>query len=321
MKPKLLLDVCCAPDATVALERLEGRFDTTLLFQGSNIHPRLEYELRLLEVRRLSIAKGVPLIVDSYEPERWLEAVRGLEAEPEGGKRCEACFKFRLRRAAQLAAELGFDGFSTTLTASPHKDIKLIDKLGKEAAEEFGVQWHGEAYRKGDGFRRSVQLSKQMGMYRQSYCGCKFSLRGENPWVRGWLLRQKQLQLESEEEGFGTFWEPVRGVLWLPGESWLEYEGGRRVPLRPLPYSAPIEIEGVLRGGRVGPVFLSKGAPASAVFKAEPLGELPPEGSEVRVKISVKVIPGFWGTLRSQRGFSVEPPSGLTARFPLWVSF
>ncbi len=319
MPEKLLLDACCAPDATVAIERLRGRFDVTLLFQGSNIHPRAEYELRLVEVRRLSLAERVPLIVDSYEPEAWFEAVKGLENEPEGGARCEVCFKLRLRRAAQLARELGFDAFSTTLTTSPHKDVELIDKLGREAAEEFGVRWHGEVYRKRDGFRRSVLLSRHLGMYRQSYCGCVFSIYRENPWVRAWLLRQKRLQLESEEEGFSTQWRPVKGLLWLKGESWLEHEGGR-VRLVPLPYSAPIEVEGVLRGGRVGPVCLGEGNPPEVLFKAKPLGELPPEGSKVRVKISVAVISGFWGELRSERGFSVEPPPGLSVRFPRWVS-
>jgi len=112
-----------------------------------------------------------------YDPERFFEAVRGFENEPEGGKRCDLCFKLRLLEAARKCRELGLDIFASTLTISPHKNAALVNKLGKEAAEHYGVKYYESDFKKKDGFKKSIALSKEYGLYRQNYCGCKFSIR------------------------------------------------------------------------------------------------------------------------------------------------
>jgi predicted adenine nucleotide alpha hydrolase (AANH) superfamily ATPase len=174
---RLLLHICCAPDATVGVERLSPDYDVTLLFHNPNIYPAEEYHKRFDAAKQLTGTLGIGLIEGDYDTEAWLDAVRGLEDEPEKGRRCETCFKERLRTTARIAREKGFDVFAAVLTVSPHKDAALINRLGARAAEEYGVEYLPTDLKKKDGFKRSVELSRLHGLYRQDYCGCEFSLR------------------------------------------------------------------------------------------------------------------------------------------------
>ena len=178
-KEKLLLHICCAPDATVPWPALAGEgYDAVGFFYGSNIHPEEEYQNRADAVRHLAAEEGGSVFFDSYEPPEWLEAVRGLENEPERGRRCARCFEEQLSAAAAYAAENGFTHLCTTLTISPHKDADLINETGARAAARHGLVWVEKIWRKKDGFKRSVTRSKELGLYRQNYCGCVFSSGG-----------------------------------------------------------------------------------------------------------------------------------------------
>jgi len=181
---KLLIHICCAPDATIGIERLSTQWETEGLFSNSNIHPRDEYEKRLLAMETLALETGFTFSADAYEPEVWFDSVRGLEEEPEKGLRCEVCIRGRLRTTARLARDRGFDAFAAVLTVSPHKNAAMINQLGAEAGEEYGVEYLPTNLKKQDGFRRSVELTKQYGIYRQDYCGCEYSRNSDkNPTV------------------------------------------------------------------------------------------------------------------------------------------
>jgi predicted adenine nucleotide alpha hydrolase (AANH) superfamily ATPase len=174
---KLLLHICCAPDATIGLERLTSGWDTQGYFYNPNIHPAQEFDKRLAAMDKLSVATGFPFLSGEYNPEEWMVMVEGLEEEPEKGRRCELCIRERMRRTAQEAKEGGFDAFAAVLTVSPHKDAAMINRLGEKAGLEYGVEYLPTDLKKLDGFKRSVQLSREMGIYRQDYCGCEFSKR------------------------------------------------------------------------------------------------------------------------------------------------
>jgi predicted adenine nucleotide alpha hydrolase (AANH) superfamily ATPase len=176
---KLLLHICCAPDATTGIERLSSDWDTQGYFYNPNIHPSQEYDKRLAAMGKLSVATGFPFLSGEYSPEEWMVMVEGLEEEPEKGLRCELCIRERMRRTAQEAKERGFDAFAAVLTVSPHKDAAMINRLGEEAGLEYGVEYLPTDLKKMDGFKRSVQLSREMGIYRQDYCGCEYSQRQE----------------------------------------------------------------------------------------------------------------------------------------------
>lgn len=178
---EMLLHSCCAPCASAVIERLLPDFELSLFYYNPNITDRHEYEFRLSELKRLlrEAYPSVLLIEGSYEPERYLEAVSGLETEPEGGGRCELCFGLRLGETAKKAAELGFDCFDSTLSISPHKSYPLISSTGRKYAESCGVEYMGGDYKKNKGFERSVELSKKYSLYRQDFCGCRFSRRLE----------------------------------------------------------------------------------------------------------------------------------------------
>jgi len=175
-KPKLLLHICCGPCATAVIERVVSRFEVVCLWYNPNIEPPAEYERRLAGMRTVAEATGVPLIEGQRDTEGWREAIAGWEDEPEGGRRCQICFEYRLRRAAEYAQARDMDYLATTLTISPHKDAQLINSLGEELSEAAGVKFLGEVWRKKGGFQRSVQLSRQLNLYRQDYCGCSYSM-------------------------------------------------------------------------------------------------------------------------------------------------
>ena len=171
---KLLLHSCCAPCSSSVLEFLMPKIAVTVYYYNPNIMPQSEYERRLGEQRRLCDILGVELVEGEYRNDDYLYAVKGLEAEPEGGARCSECFTMRLRRTAELAKKGGFDYFCTTLTVSPHKNAEIINTLGEKIADEVGISFLPSDFKKRNGYLRSIELSKKYGLYRQVYCGCRF---------------------------------------------------------------------------------------------------------------------------------------------------
>ena len=178
-RPKLLLHACCAPCSSATLERLSTHFDLTILYYNPNIYPPEEYHRREAELERFVEQAGYhyPVVELPYDPQEFYTAVKGLENEPEKGARCTVCYRLRMRRAAQYAAEHGFDWFTTTLSISPHKDAKRINAIGQELEQEFGVRHLPSDFKKQNGYLRSLQLSEEYGLYRQDYCGCEFSAK------------------------------------------------------------------------------------------------------------------------------------------------
>ena len=178
----VLLHICCAPDATYPLYYLRGRhYRVTGFFYNPNIHPSTEYEKRLEEIERFANIVKMPLIRGEYDIREWFSYIKGFEKEPEGGKRCYLCYKFRLERTAKLASELHFDYFTTTLSISPHKNSKWIFEIGEEMESKYDVKFLRADFKKRNGFKSSVILSKYFNMYRQNYCGCVFSkIEAEN---------------------------------------------------------------------------------------------------------------------------------------------
>ena len=172
----LLPHSCCGPCSSAVLEVVTKYFDTAVYFYNPNILPAQEYEKRLYWQRylleRAPFAKGVGLLVPDRDEEAFWTAAQGLEGEREGGARCTECFQLRLRRTAMAAKEGGFEFFATTLTVSPHKDAQRINAIGARLGEELGVRWLPSDFKKKDGYRRSIQLSAEYGLYRQAWCGC-----------------------------------------------------------------------------------------------------------------------------------------------------
>jgi len=151
-----------------------------VLYYNPNTWPAEEYYRRGEELKKFVAAAhplGVTVVEDTYDPQEFYTAVQGLEAEPERGGRCTVCYRLRMRRAAQYAAEHGFDWFTTTLSISPHKDAKRINAIGQELEAEFGVKHLPSDFKKHNGYLRSLQLSEEYGLYRQDYCGCEFSAK------------------------------------------------------------------------------------------------------------------------------------------------
>ena len=177
--PKLLLHVCCAPCSSYCLEYLSKYFEITVYYYNPNISIKEEYEHRLNEEKRLvsqmPFKNPVKVIEGAYDPKVFFDAVKGLENEPEGGKRCEKCFELRLSSTAKLASEKSFDYFTTTLTISPLKNAEMLNSIGERMAERYGVSWLYSDFKKREGCKRSIELSREYDLYRQNYCGCVFS--------------------------------------------------------------------------------------------------------------------------------------------------
>ena len=180
-RPRLLLHSCCAPCSSYVLEALNEAFDISLFYYNPNIAPAEEFERRVEEQRRLIAALphegDIEFIRGDYDPEVFLRLCRGHEDDPEGGERCERCFRLRLGEAARMAKRRGADYFTTTLTISPLKDSQLLNAIGLELSEKCGVAWLCSDFKKKNGYKRSCELSSEYGLYRQDYCGCVFSRR------------------------------------------------------------------------------------------------------------------------------------------------
>ena len=183
---ELLLHACCGPCSSYVLEYLKKDLKISLFYYDPNIEPKDEYDKRLAEVRRLVSrmnrdlpGEDIELVEGAYEPERFHEAVKGLEHEPEGGKRCEACFRLRLGEAVKTAERLGLDLVTTTLSISPLKNAELLNRIGEEAASDSSCEWLPSDFKKRGGYQRSIELAAQYGLYRQNYCGCLYSKRDD----------------------------------------------------------------------------------------------------------------------------------------------
>ncbi len=171
-KPLVAVHVCCGPCATSVVERLRESYRVHAVWYNPNIQPDEEHDRRLATMHELAGAINLPMTELHYDVEAWLRDCAGLMDEPEGGRRCGVCFEHRLWVAGAFAAEMGADFFATTLTVSPHKPAATINPIGLRIATEAGVDFVDQDFKKRDGFARSIQLSREFGLYRQRYCGC-----------------------------------------------------------------------------------------------------------------------------------------------------
>ena len=181
-RKRLLLHACCAPCSSYCLEYLREAFALTVFFYNPNLTEQEEYRRRVEEEKRLiALMNGqegssqIEILEGRYEPERFLEVARGLETSKEGGERCVRCFALRLGETARVAAEGGFDFFTTSLTISPLKNSALLNRIGAQEGERYGVRFLPSDFKKNNGYLRSTQLSRLYGLYRQNYCGCIYS--------------------------------------------------------------------------------------------------------------------------------------------------
>lgn len=177
--PSLLIHSCCAPCSSYCLEYLSNYFYITVLYYNPNIFPEEEYQYRIAEQDRLIHAMNfkypVKLISTDYTPEAFYLVSKGLERVPEGGERCFKCYRLRLEYAAKEAKNRNFDYFTTTLSISPLKNAAKLNEIGLELQEQYGVKYLVSDFKKKNGYKRSVELSSEYGLYRQNYCGCIFS--------------------------------------------------------------------------------------------------------------------------------------------------
>ncbi len=177
-KPKLLLHSCCGPCSSYVITYLKDYFDITILYYNPNIEPYQEYLKRKNEQIRLIKELNLPnldfLDID-YHNEDYREKIKGHEKDLEGGERCHLCYHLRLEKTATLAKEKGYEYFGTTLTVSPYKNAQVLNKIGEELASIYNVKWLYSDFKKKDGYKKSILLSKEYNLYRQDYCGCEFS--------------------------------------------------------------------------------------------------------------------------------------------------
>lgn len=181
MKPKLLLHICCGPCSTEVIKRLKADYEVVGFYYNPNIFPEDEYDKRLMDVQRVSALWRVLVDTGEYDHGRFLAAVRGLEQEPEGGRRCEACFRLRLEETARHAAANGCTVVASTLTIGRNKKAAVVNRLGLEACAKHGLSFLAADWKKKDGGLRSIELSRDLGLYRQEFCGCEFSRRPGDP--------------------------------------------------------------------------------------------------------------------------------------------
>ncbi len=179
--PALLIHSCCAPCSSYVLEYLSQYFKITVFYYNPNIYPESEYTKRILEqqklIRDMNLKYPVSFLAGRYEKEKFYAMAEGMEDLREGGARCMKCYELRLSEAARQAAAGGFDYFTTTLSISPMKNAQKLNEIGVRLGEEYGVEYLVSDFKKKNGYKRSIELSKEYGLYRQDYCGCEFSLR------------------------------------------------------------------------------------------------------------------------------------------------
>lgn len=179
--PKLLLHSCCAPCSSYVLEYLSRYFSITVYYYNPNIYPPQEYLKRVEEQKKfidsMNFIHPVSLVAGNYEPKEFFDTVKGLEQEPEGGARCMKCYELRLLEAAKTAQAGKYDYFTTTLSISPLKPAEKLNAIGEQLGREYGIPYLPSDFKKKEGYKRSIELSKEYGLYRQDYCGCIYSIR------------------------------------------------------------------------------------------------------------------------------------------------
>ncbi|MEJ7554862.1 MAG: epoxyqueuosine reductase QueH [Aquificaceae bacterium] len=276
---KILVHICCAPDAVYFLKRLREDYpesDIVGFFYDPNIHPYEEYKLRLLETKRICKELGIELYEGEYDLEGWLSAVKGYEDEPERGKRCAICFDYRLLRSLEVAKELGATHLTTTLLMSPKKEFLMLKESGQKVCQNSGIEFLALDYRKGGGTQEMFRLSKELELYHQDYCGCIYGLFKQKKGPVQWdlvsfggrrpgskeeltfikeirLFVQGELNLSCREWEFGFLnWKVLQGKLEVNGQT---------IPSFVRPYSP--SIRGILKAdpvekiGRV--IYYNKG--------------------------------------------------------------
>lgn len=179
-KPPLLVHICCAPDALYVVRLLQEAYEVTGFFYDPNIHPRWEYDLRLAETRKVAALLGMELVEGPYDAERWTATTLKLKDEPEKGRRCDVCYALRLGRTAEAARDGGVGRFATVMSLSPWKKADALNRIGRQLARRHGIEFLEADFKKKDGFRKSVAMSREAGLYRQDYCGCVYSLRARD---------------------------------------------------------------------------------------------------------------------------------------------
>lgn len=182
IKPTLLLHTCCAPCSSSVITRLANHFNITILYYNPNIEPEEEYILRKEEQIRFlkEINLNIKFLDCDYENEKFKNISKGLENLPEGGFRCHECYKLRLKKTGELAKNLKYDYFGTTLTVSPYKNSQVLNKIGEELESELNVKYLYSDFKKKEGYKKSIELSKKYNLYRQNYCGCTYSKINNN---------------------------------------------------------------------------------------------------------------------------------------------
>ena len=187
--PRLLLHSCCAPCSSYVLEYLSNYFEITVFYYNPNIFPESEYTKRILEqqmlIHDMKHKYPVSFIAGNYDRERFFQIAEGLEHLPEGGERCFLCYEFRLEEAARIAREAGFDYFTTTLSISPLKNADKLNELGNKVGRKYNIKYLQSDFKKKNGYKRSVELSEEYGLYRQDYCGCEYSYRDRQKQKEG----------------------------------------------------------------------------------------------------------------------------------------
>ena len=187
--PKLLLHSCCAPCSSYVLEYLSNYFEITVFYYNPNIFPENEYTKRILEQQTLisdmRVKHPVSFLAGNYDRDRFFQIAEGLEHLREGGERCFKCYELRLEEAAKIAQDAGFDYFTTTLSISPLKNADKLNEIGIRLADKYGVQYLQSDFKKKNGYKRSIELSSEYGLYRQDYCGCEYSFRDRQKQKEG----------------------------------------------------------------------------------------------------------------------------------------
>lgn len=178
---RLLLHSCCAPCSSHVISYLTNYFDITILYYNPNISPKEEYEKRKEEqirlIKEIDKKNNIDIIDCDYDNDIYESSIKGYESCPERGNRCNICFDLRLDKTASLAKKNNYDYFCTTLTVSPYKNANLINVIGKQKEDKYGIKWLYSDFKKENGYKHSIELSKKYGLYRQDYCGCKYSVR------------------------------------------------------------------------------------------------------------------------------------------------
>jgi predicted adenine nucleotide alpha hydrolase (AANH) superfamily ATPase len=182
--PDILLHICCAPCSTCAIVELKKDYNVRVFFFNPNMFPPDEYRLRLSEARWYMNSLNIELLVPDYRRQEWLDETSFLGNDPEGGERCRLCYAFRLNKTAKVAQALNIPCFSTTLTVGPAKPASVIFPVAQAISKRFGVSFIAKDFKKKDGFKTSCLMSRSLGMYRQNYCGCEYSLRDRNKRLR-----------------------------------------------------------------------------------------------------------------------------------------